>query len=1061
MRTGTASTGTFVAVGSVGGGNDYWLGMTNQRAAVSISGGTAVTGTSLINDGRWHHLAGVRSGTQLTIYVDGVAQNTLTNTNSASPAAPLGLGSFGNGSYFWPGSLDEVHLWNVAQVPTLASRTTPALGTEPGLVLAYNFDQGTPATASTGANTGLTTLYDLVSAAPATLTGFTLTSGNTTSNWVESYALVIPTATAATAPSGSSFAANWTAPATGTVNNYLLDVSTTVDFSSAVSGSPFTVAAPTLSKTVTGLAASTTYYYRMRADKTSVTGQGSASNTIMVNTCALPVAVAQNTTVTLDVNGNATVAAAAVNNGSTANCAPAAAGALSVSPSSFSCTDAVPATVASALSFNGSNQYVAIGSTATVPVGNSTYTIEAWIKPTVMGDYGIIGWGNYGTTDQVNALRLYPGGIHNYWWAHDLSGATGNLAGAWHHVAATFDGTTRRIYLDGALLNSDTPGSSHAVPNASNLRIGSTNNTEYFPGSIDEVRVWNVARTAAQLNTAKGVGLPGGTAGLVAYYRLNEGSGLTTADATGTAANLGTLTNGPAWTTDAAPVVNGSPVTLTVTDAGGNTATAPAVVTVSVPATPTTTWDGSLSTSPLACQNWSYGQVPDAATNAVIPASLVLYPTLSTGTLATKDLTINSGASFTANGGTTLQVNGSLTNNGTATLSGPVQFVGSAATQTLGGSTSTPFNTLAVNKPSGTVQLAQNLTINQALTLTSGTLTTTGAYQVNLGGSATISESDASYVLGKVVVNRTLAPGTAEPFAGLGLTLTPAAGSTAPGSTLVTRTTGTAIAGAGTSQSILRNFNIVPATNTGLNVTMDFAYFAHELNGIPVANLALFKSVSGGTPWIPQRGTTAAGNVVTKTGIADFSVWTLGNSANPLPVELADFTATAQGRTVQLAWQTATERNSAAFDVERSLNGTSFARIGTVAAAGSSSSARRYELLDAQLPSGAATLYYRLKQVDTDGTSSYSPVRVVGLSGAAAGLSLYPNPTHGGTATLMGVLPGTAVTVFDALGRIVTSAAADAAGTAALVLPAGLPTGLPTGVYVVRAGNKALRLTVE
>ena len=49
------------------------------------------------------------------------------------------------------------------------------------------------------------------------------------------------------------------------------------------------------------------------------------------------------------------------------------------------------------------------------------------------------------------------------------------------------------------------------------------------------------------------------------------------------------------------------------------------------------------------------------------------------------------------------------------------------------------------------------------------------------------------------------------------------------------------------------------------------------------------------------------------------------------------------------------------------------------------------------------------------------------------------------------------VTVFDALGRLVTSAPADATGTAALALPAGLPT----GVYVVRAGTQALRLTVE
>ena len=217
--------------------------------------------------------------------------------------------------------------------------------------------------------------------------------------------------------------------------------------------------------------------------------------------------------------------------------------------------------------------------------------------------------------------------------------------------------------------------------------------------------------------------------------------------------------------------------------------------------------------------------------------------------------------------------------------------------------------------------------------------------------------------------------------------------------------------------------------------------------------------MSGGTPWIPQRGTTAGANVVTKTGITDFSIWTLGNSANPLPVELAEFTATAHGHAVQLKWSTASEKNSQAFEVERSLNGSSFERIGTVAAAGNSSSARAYELLDNQVPktpSPQAPIYYRLKQLDLDGTFSYSPVRSVRLSEAAEGLALFPNPTTA-RATLTGAQPGTTVTVLDALGRTVLTVPADATGTAALTLPAGLAT----GVYVVRAGSKALRLTVE
>ncbi len=182
------------------------------------------------------------------------------------------------------------------------------------------------------------------------------------------------------------------------------------------------------------------------------------------------------------------------------------------------------------------------------------------------------------------------------------------------------------------------------------------------------------------------------------------------------------------------------------------------------------------------------------------------------------------------------------------------------------------------------------------------------------------------------------------------------------------------------------------------------------------------------------------------------------NDPTPLPVQLLAFVATREGRgTARLTWATASEAKSQAFQVERSADGRQFAAIGTVAAAGNSSSLRNYELLDAELPTGAARLYYRLKQVDADGTFSYSPVRTVALTDAAAAPVLYPNPAHGGAATLTGAQPGAVITVTDALGRPVAHATADAAGTAALVLPQGLATGL----YVVHVGSKAVRLTVE
>ncbi|MBO2007762.1 LamG-like jellyroll fold domain-containing protein [Hymenobacter negativus] len=180
---------------------------------------------------------------------------------------------------------------------------------------------------------------------------------------------------------------------------------------------------------------------------------------------------------------------------------------------------------------------------------------------------------------------------------------------------------------------------------------------------------------------------------------------------------------------------------------------------------------------------------------------------------------------------------------------------------------------------------------------------------------------------------------------------------------------------------------------------------------------------------------------------------TLGS---PLPVELSAFTASFDGsEAVRLAWTTASEKNSARFEVERSIDGSEFGLLSIVPAAGSSAAQQAYALRDAHLPHTAAMLYYRLRLFDADGTANYSPVRGVARPGANAA-TLFPTPATG-LATLSGAAPGAAVRAFDVRGREVTATTADASGTAILQLPAGLPSGL----YVVRAGSTALRLTVE
>jgi uncharacterized repeat protein (TIGR01451 family) len=151
------------------------------------------------------------------------------------------------------------------------------------------------------------------------------------------------------------------------------------------------------------------------------------------------------------------------------------------------------------------------------------------------------------------------------------------------------------------------------------------------------------------------------------------------------------------------------------------------------------------------------------------------------------------------------------------------------------------------------------------------------------------------------------------------------------------------------------------------------------------------------------------------------ATFTLG--AYPLPVVLTDFTAQAvQNRDAQLRWHTASERNNDHFEIERSFDGTSFTKIGRVAGQGTTTSATVYAFTDANVAAKASgPVYYRLRQVDRDGTATYSPLRTVSFTKAAiVSLSVYPNPVATRTNLDLGQLPATGtyqVLLLDATGR--------------------------------------------
>jgi hypothetical protein len=150
------------------------------------------------------------------------------------------------------------------------------------------------------------------------------------------------------------------------------------------------------------------------------------------------------------------------------------------------------------LEFNGSNQYVSVSGNTNIPVGNSNYTIGVWFNADTLGDKGLVGWGNYGTANEANAFRLTSNGLTNYWWANDLAVVTTITPGNWYYAVATFNGTTRSIYVNGSLIGSDTP-TGHNVTTSSNLTIGVTNTTEYFDGSIGDIQIFDRAITITEV----------------------------------------------------------------------------------------------------------------------------------------------------------------------------------------------------------------------------------------------------------------------------------------------------------------------------------------------------------------------------------------------------------------------------------------------------------------------------------------------------------------------------------------------------------------------------------
>lgn len=167
--------------------------------------------------------------------------------------------------------------------------------------------------------------------------------------------------------------------------------------------------------------------------------------------------------------------------------------------------------------------------------------------------------------------------------------------------------------------------------------------------------------------------------------------------------------------------------------------------------------------------------------------------------------------------------------------------------------------------------------------------------------------------------------------------------------------------------------------------------------------------------------------------------------ASIVPVQLVYFKGKAVENTNQLSWATATEINSDFFGVQRSTNLKDFADIGKVKSAGDSRQRLDYQFTDESPLPGVN--YYRLKQVDKDGTTDFSKTIAVNSSNTSTPFALFPNPSDGRSVQLQfDNVDLDGIKVFDIFGRTIPFEIQSSLGSSLTIKPM---KKLNNGVYFI------------
>ncbi len=356
-------------------------------------------------------------------------------------------------------------------------------------------------------------------------------------------------------------------------------------------------------------------------------------------------------------------------------------------------------------------------------------------------------------------------------------------------------------------------------------------------------------------------------------------------------------------------------------------------------------------------------------------------------------LKVQSGAQIKTTGAVIITLQDmDLDNDGTinqAPGEGTFKFTGTQ-NNVISGTSQPLFDVLDIAKTgSARLSLNRNISIGSSIYFSSGLIDLNTNNILLQPTALLISESEASRITGAAggyveITNSLNAPSSINP-GNLGAIIS---SSQNLGSTLIRRGHKSQTNGSGGGNSIFRYYDISPSNNASLNATLRFSYLDAELNGLAENNLQMWKSPNN-INWTIQGFTSRdiAANYVEKTGIPDFSRWTLSTPGNALPLVWGSFNTKCVNNNIVISWKTLQEFNTGSFVIQGSSNGNNWTTLATLPAAGQSNNPVDYIYTDQQ----PVSTLYRIVQIDLDGRKTISPV--LRNSCSEKGLfNVYPNP---------------------------------------------------------------------